>query len=126
MLSATPVNNRFIDLKNQIALAYEGNAELIDSKLNTTRSIDDIFKNAQREFTVWSKQKLKDRTTQNLLRRLDYDFSELDRKRQNQLLGTIRDGQTLITCTGLDDFVDHRFQMDKVFHVVNGTVEREN
>ena len=40
MLSATPVNNRFNDLKNQLALAYEGNTELIDDKLNTTRSID--------------------------------------------------------------------------------------
>lgn len=44
MLSATPVNNRFNDLKNQLALAYEGNTELIDDKLNTTRSIDDILR----------------------------------------------------------------------------------
>ena len=47
MLSATPVNNRFNDLKNQLALAYEGNTDIIDEKLNTTRSIDEIFKNAQ-------------------------------------------------------------------------------
>lgn len=40
MLSATPVNNRFNDLKNQLALAYEGNNGFIDEKLNTTRSID--------------------------------------------------------------------------------------
>ena len=77
MLSATPVNNRFMDLKNQLALAYEGNAELIDSKLNTTRSIDDIFKNAQRAFTVWSKRRLEDRTTDSLLKSLDYDFFEV-------------------------------------------------
>ena len=54
MLSATPVNNRFNDLKNQLALAYEGNTDLIDDKLNTTKSIDDIFKNAQRAFNTWS------------------------------------------------------------------------
>ena len=53
-------------------------------------------------------------------------LSELDRKRQNQLLGTIRDGQTLITCTGLDDFVDHRFHIDKIFYVSNGNVRGEN
>lgn len=52
MLSATPVNNRFNDLKNQLALAYEGHTEYIDDKLNTTRSIDDIFKNAQRAFIL--------------------------------------------------------------------------
>lgn len=77
MLSATPVNNRFNDLKNQLALAYEGNADLIDSKLNTTRSIDDIFKNAQRAFNTWSKWETADRTTDNLLKMLDFDFFEV-------------------------------------------------
>lgn len=77
MLSATPVNNRFNDLKNQLALAYEGNTELIDDKLNTTRSIDDIFKSAQRAFNAWSKWEPADRTTDNLLRMLDFDFFEV-------------------------------------------------
>ncbi len=77
MLSATPVNNRFNDLKNQLALAYEGNTELIDDKLNTSRSIDDIFKNAQRAFNTWSKWEPEDRTTENLLRMLDFDFFEV-------------------------------------------------
>ncbi len=77
MLSATPVNNRFNDLKNQLALAYEGNTEYIDGKLNTTRSIDDIFKNAQRAFNTWSKWEACDRTTENLLRMLDFDFFEV-------------------------------------------------
>ena len=77
MLSATPVNNRFNDLKNQLALAYEGNTDLIDDKLNTTKSIDDIFKNAQRAFNTWSKWNLADRTTENLLRMLDFDFFEV-------------------------------------------------
>lgn len=77
MLSATPVNNRFNDLKNQLALAYEGNTELIDDKLNTTRSIDDIFKSAQRAFNTWSKWEPADRTTENLLQMLDFDFFEV-------------------------------------------------
>lgn len=77
MLSATPVNNRFNDLKNQLALAYEGNTDYIDEKLNTTRSIDDIFKNAQRAFNTWSKWDAEDRTTANLLRMLDFDFFEV-------------------------------------------------
>lgn len=77
MLSATPVNNRFNDLKNQLALAYEGNTELIDDRLNTTRSIDDIFKSAQRAFNTWNKWEPADRTTENLLRMLDFDFFEV-------------------------------------------------
>lgn len=77
MLSATPVNNRFNDLKNQLALAYEGNTDYIDTKLNTTRSIDDIFKNAQRAFNTWSKWEACDRTTDNLLKMLDFDFFEV-------------------------------------------------
>jgi len=77
MLSATPVNNRFNDLKNQLALAYEGNTDFIDEKLNTSRSIDDIFKNAQKAFNTWSKWETCDRTTDNLLRMLDFDFFEV-------------------------------------------------
>ena len=77
MLSATPVNNKFLDLKNQLALAYEGNTDYIDAKLNTTRSIDEIFKNAQRAFTTWSKWEPEERTTENLLKMLDFDFFEV-------------------------------------------------
>lgn len=77
MLSATPVNNRFNDLKNQLALAYEGTPELIDEKLNTTKSIDEIFRQAQGAFNVWSKLPAEQRTTDNLLRRLDFDFFEV-------------------------------------------------
>ena len=77
MLSATPVNNRFNDLKNQLALAYEGDSAFIDEKLNTTRSIDDIFKNAQQAFNTWSKWSPADRTTENLLKMLDFDFFEV-------------------------------------------------
>ena len=77
MLSATPVNNRFNDLKNQIALAYEGNTDLIDDKLNTNRSINDIFKNAQRAFNTWSQWAPSERTTDSLLKMLDFDFFEV-------------------------------------------------
>ena len=77
MLSATPVNNKFLDLKNQLALAYEGHTDFIDDKLNTNRSIDDIFKNAQRAFNTWSKWEPCDRTTENLLKMLDFDFFEV-------------------------------------------------
>ena len=77
MLSATPVNNRFNDLKNQIALAYEGNTSWIDEKLNTTKSINQIFSNAQKAFNVWSKWEPEQRTTSNLLKMLDFDFFEV-------------------------------------------------
>lgn len=77
MLSATPVNNRFYDLRNQLALAYEGDSELIDSKLDTTKSVDSIFNQAQAAFNAWSKLDAAERTTDNLLQRLDFDFFEL-------------------------------------------------
>jgi len=77
MLSATPVNNRFNDLKNQLALAYEGYTDIIDEKLNTKRSIDDIFRNAQKAFNSWSKFDTADRTTGTLLKMLDFDFFEV-------------------------------------------------
>lgn len=77
MLSATPVNNRFNDLKNQLALAYEGYGRNIDEKLNTERGIDEIFRRAQAAFTVWSKYPDGERTTEALLAQLDFDFFEL-------------------------------------------------
>ena len=77
MLSATPVNTRFNDLKNQLQLAYEGDPALLDSKLKTSHSIDDIFRNAQKAFNTWSKWEPCDRTTDNLLRMLDFDFFEV-------------------------------------------------
>jgi len=77
MLSATPVNNRFNDLKNQLALAYEGESELINSKLNTKSGIDQIFRKAQQAFNSWSKFEVEDRTTKSLLDILDYDFFEI-------------------------------------------------
>ena len=77
MLSATPVNNRFVDLKNQLAIAYEGNSENMNKQLNTTKTIEEIFKQAQRSFNTWSKLEPEARTTDALLRTLDFDFFEL-------------------------------------------------
>lgn len=77
MLSATPVNNRFIDLKNQLAIAYEGDVSLINKKLDTVKGIDEIFRQAQKAFNAWSNLPSNKRTTDELLRALDFDFFEL-------------------------------------------------
>lgn len=77
MLSATPVNNRFNDLKNQLALAYEGDSSLINDKLDTKRTIDEIFRDAQKAFNTWSKWEPAERTTDSLLKMLSFDFFEL-------------------------------------------------
>ena len=77
MLSATPVNNRFNDLRNQLALAYEGDPEKIDNKLDTSTSINQIFKRAQLAFNIWTKYETSDRTTEKLLDMLDFDFFEI-------------------------------------------------
>ncbi len=77
MLSATPVNNRFNDLKNQLALAYEGEAENLDSKLNLTRSITEIVRDAQGVFNQWSKLEVEQRTVERLLKMLSFDFFEV-------------------------------------------------
>lgn len=77
MLSATPVNNRFVDLKNQLAIAYEGKQDNMNAQLNTTKTIEEIFRQAQKAFNAWSKLDAEERTTDALLRTLDFDFFEL-------------------------------------------------
>lgn len=77
MLSATPVNNKFLDLKNQLALAYEGDPDLVDNKLDTSKNTEDIFKDAQKAYNNWTKLEVEDRTTESLLSTLDNDFFEL-------------------------------------------------
>lgn len=77
MLSATPVNNRFNDLRNQLALAYEGDSENLSKKLRTGRSVEEIFRNAQTVFNQWSKLAPEDRTARAILDALDFDFFEL-------------------------------------------------
>ncbi|HCE6185157.1 TPA: DEAD/DEAH box helicase family protein [Legionella pneumophila] len=77
MLSATPVNNRFNDLRNQLALAYEGESETLREKLKTGKSIEEIFKQAQASFNAWSKLPIEQRTAKAILDVLDFDFFEL-------------------------------------------------
>ncbi len=77
MLSATPVNNRFYDLRNQLALAYEGNPAEINEKLKTKSDIDTIFRQAQKTYNAWVKLPDEIRTTNQLLPMLDFDFFEV-------------------------------------------------
>jgi len=77
MLSATPVNNRFADLRNQLALAYEGETKKLNEKLNTTKDVDAIFRRAQEVFNHWSKLPHERRTASAILNMLDFDFFEL-------------------------------------------------
>jgi hypothetical protein len=77
MLSATPVNNRFSDLRNQLALAYEGESETLREKIGTRNSIEEIFRQAQAAFTNWSKLPAEERTPEAILKALDFEFFEL-------------------------------------------------
>lgn len=77
MLSATPVNNRFNDLKNQLQLAYEGDTSIIDEKLDIGTSVDEIFRNAQAAYNVWSSLAPNERTVGRLLKSLSFDFFNL-------------------------------------------------
>ena len=77
MISATPVNNRFYDLRNQLALAYEGHSKVINDKLNTKTDIDTIFKQAQKVYNAWCKYPSENRSTESLLKKLDFDFFEV-------------------------------------------------
>ncbi|WP_312937653.1 helicase-related protein [Stutzerimonas nitrititolerans] len=77
MLSATPVNNRFNDLRNQLALAYEGDSENLSKKLRTGKTVEEIFRGAQASFNSWSKLPPEERTARAILDSLDFDFFEL-------------------------------------------------
>ncbi|HHJ4524792.1 TPA: helicase-related protein [Citrobacter freundii] len=77
MLSATPVNNRFNDLRNQLALAYEGDSENLSKKLRTSKTVEDIFRGAQASFNAWAKLPPEERTARAILDSLDFDFFEL-------------------------------------------------
>ena len=77
MLSATPVNNRFNDLRNQLALAYEGDSENLTKKLRTGKTVEKIFSNAQASFNAWAKLPPEQRTAKAILETLEFDFFEL-------------------------------------------------
>ena len=67
----------FNDLRNQLALAYEGNPAEINDKLKTKSDIDTIFRQAQKAYNAWIKLPDKNRTTSELLSMLDFDFFEV-------------------------------------------------
>ncbi len=77
MLSATPVNNRFNDLKNQLALAYGDDYEEFNNKLDTSKSVEIILRNAQQAFNEWAKKPKEERKSADLMNMLDIDFSIL-------------------------------------------------
>lgn len=77
MLSATPVNNRFTDLRNQLALAYEGQLEGLSRNLKTDTSVEEIFRRAQKAFNTWSLLPPDERNAASILKALDFDFFEL-------------------------------------------------
>ncbi|WP_316228324.1 helicase-related protein [Bradyrhizobium sp. SZCCHNR1039] len=77
MLSATPVNNRFTDLRNQLALAYEGQSEALTRHLKAETSVEEIFRRAQKAFNAWSTLPPDERTAASILKALDFDFFEL-------------------------------------------------
>lgn len=74
MLSATPVNNRFTDLKNQIMLACEGDAEQMDGRLDTASSLEEIIRKAQTVFNKWADMPAEERNMEALLGKLSFDF----------------------------------------------------
>jgi superfamily II DNA or RNA helicase len=77
MLSATPVNNKFLDLKNQLALAYSGDSKAWQGKLKLENDVDTVFRIAQSSFARWSKLAPDERTTKSLMGMLSFDFFEI-------------------------------------------------
>ena len=75
MLSATPVNNRYNDLKNQLLLAYCGDYSEMNATLETSKDVQSIFRNAQKVFNAWSKLPIEERKAKDLMDKLDIDFS---------------------------------------------------
>ena len=75
MLSATPVNNRYNDLKNQLALAYCGDFDKMNESLGTEKDVQSVFRNAQKVFNAWSKLPIGQRHAKDLMEKLDIDFS---------------------------------------------------
>jgi SNF2 family DNA or RNA helicase len=77
MLSATPVNNRFSDLRNQLALAYEGESESLREKIGISKDVEEVFRRAQAAFNAWTKLPPEQRTAEAILNTLDFDFFEV-------------------------------------------------
>ena len=77
MLSATPVNINFTDLKNQLMIASGGNEDELGGKLKTDNSLEKIFRDANNAFNSWSELEPEFRTTEKLLEMLSFDFFDL-------------------------------------------------
>ncbi len=77
MLSATPVNNKFTDLKNQINFIYEADNTRFKNNFESERSIESITNIAQKQFNEWRELPPNERTTKNLLNKLSFDFFKL-------------------------------------------------
>lgn len=77
MLSATPVNNHFTDLRNQLQLAYGDDSEDLRERIGLSKSIEEIFRHAQRQFNEWSRLPAEERTAKAILDALDYNFFDL-------------------------------------------------
>ena len=77
MLSATPVNTRFNDLKNQLQLAYDGDSTGVEEQLGLSTSVEKVFAEAQAAFNEWTALDTEERTGDRLLRMLDFDFFTL-------------------------------------------------
>ncbi len=77
MLSATPVNINFTDLKNQLMIASGGNEYELSGKLKTNSSLNKIFQDANNAFKTWPELEPEDRTTDKLLEMLSFDFFDL-------------------------------------------------
>ena len=77
MLSATPVNNRFADLKNQLALAYGDDYTTFNERLETSKTVEVVLANAQKAFNEWSKLPREERKAADLMSMIGIDFSIL-------------------------------------------------
>ena len=77
MLSATPVNNRFYDLRTSSRWPMGGNSSAWANKLSTHRSVEEIFPQRAKAFNAWSNSDAELRTTDQLMRMLDFDFFEI-------------------------------------------------
>ncbi len=98
MLSATPVNNRFRDLRNQLALAYQGDPEQWSERLGLESNVEDVFRRAQGAFTRWSELPAEERTTEALTRSLDFDFFRiLDQVTESNVEDVFRRAQGAFT-----------------------------
>ena len=106
MLSATPVNNRFIDLRNQLALAYEGESDALGKHLKTNTSVEEIFRRAQKAFNAWSALPPEERTAASILQALDFDFFEL--LDSVTIAGSRKHIQTFYDTTDIGHFPERR------------------